>query len=74
LDPPPGFGQESKHSFEESLDANRVQFSVGRDLVLEPKQDGPPLNYFIYPYVEVDGQPFEGVEKEFSFREVVASN
>jgi transglutaminase-like putative cysteine protease len=55
-----------------SLDANRVQFSLGRDLVLEPKQEGPPLNYFIYPYAEVDGQPFENIEKEFSFQEVEA--
>ena len=30
----------------------------GRDLVLVPKQQGPPLNYFVYPYVEVDGQPW----------------
>ena len=56
-----------------SLDANRVQFSVGRDLVLQPKQDGPPLNYFIYPYVEVDGQPFDGVEKKFAYQDVKAS-
>ncbi len=53
-----------------SLDANRVQFSVGRDLTLQPKQDGGPLNYFIYPYVEVDGKPFESVEKKFSYREL----
>jgi len=55
-----------------SLDANRVQFTVGRDLTLQPKQDGPPLNYFVYPYVEVDGQPFDGVGKKFSFRDVPA--
>jgi transglutaminase-like putative cysteine protease len=53
-----------------TLDANRVQFSMGRDLTLEPKQNGGPLNYFIYPYVEVDGKPFEGVEKKFSYREL----
>ncbi len=52
-----------------SLDANRVQFSVGRDLTLKPKQNGGPLNYFIYPYVEVDGKPFEGIERKFSYRE-----
>ena len=52
-----------------TLDANRVQFSVGRDLTLQPKQDGGPLNYFIYAYVEVDGEPFEGIEKRFSYRE-----
>ena len=55
-----------------ALDANRLQFSVGRDLTLQPKQDGGPLNYFIYPYVEVDGRPFEGIEKKFSYHEVPA--
>ena len=39
------------------LDANRVQFSVGRDIALSPRQEGEPLNYFVYPYVEVDGRP-----------------
>ncbi len=56
-----------------TLDANRVQFSVGRDLVLQPRQAGEPLNYFIYPYVEVDGKPFEGVDKKFSFREAATT-
>ena len=60
----------SKHDyFFGTLDANRVQFSVGRDLELVPKQQGPPLNYFVYPYVEVDGIPFEKLEKSFAFRE-----
>ncbi len=34
-----------------------VAFSRGRDITLEPAQNGPPLNYFIYPYAEVDGAP-----------------
>jgi hypothetical protein len=38
--------------------------------MLQPRQDGPPLNYFVYPYVEVDRHPFEGAEKKFTFREV----
>ncbi|MGH9748103.1 MAG: transglutaminase-like domain-containing protein [Candidatus Acidiferrales bacterium] len=54
-------------------DANRVQFSVGRDVTLTPLQAGPPLNYFIYPYVEVDGKPFTQVTKKFSFRDVNAA-
>lgn len=37
------------------LDADRVAFTIGRDLVLEPPQQGEPLNYLIYPYVEIDG-------------------
>ncbi len=51
-------------------DDNRVQFSVGRDLVLNPKQDGEPLNYFIYPYVEVAGKGFPDVSTAFSFADV----
>jgi transglutaminase-like putative cysteine protease len=61
----------SKHDyFFGSLDANRVQFSAGRDLTLKPKQDGGILNYFIYPYVEVDGKPFESVGRKFSYRDL----
>ncbi|HVO61546.1 MAG TPA: transglutaminase domain-containing protein [Terriglobales bacterium] len=53
-----------------SVDANRVQFSSGRDITLSPKQDGPALNYFVYPYVEVDGKPYDKLDKQFSFAEV----
>ena len=51
-------------------DANRVQFSIGRDVMLSPAQAGAPLNYFIYPYAEVDGKTFTQVNKKFAFREV----
>jgi transglutaminase-like putative cysteine protease len=57
-----------------SLDANRVLFSTGRDLTLTPKQSGPPVNYFIYPYVEVDRRPLTTVDKKFSFRNLSASS
>jgi transglutaminase-like putative cysteine protease len=56
-----------------SIDANRVQFSTGRDITLSPRQDGPPLNYFVYPYVEVDGKPYDKLDKQFSFEEVQAA-
>ena len=47
----------------------RVAFSLGRDLVLEPRQAGDPINFFIYPYVEVDGKTgLAKVEKKFSFK------
>jgi hypothetical protein len=51
-------------------DDNRVQFTVGRDLTLNPPQAGAPLNYFVYPYVEVDGKEFSNVSNAFSFRDV----
>jgi transglutaminase-like putative cysteine protease len=56
-----------------SVDANRVQFTTGRDILLSPKQDGPALNYFVYPYVEVDGKPYDKLDKQFSFQEVKRS-
>lgn len=56
-----------------SVDANRVQLSTGRDIALSPKQDGPALNYFVYPYVEVDGRPYEKLDKQFSFKEARSS-
>ena len=55
-------------------DENRVEFSIGRDLSLNPKQGGDPLNYFIYPYVEVDGKPFTAVDKSFSYRDLTAAS
>jgi transglutaminase-like putative cysteine protease len=53
-----------------SLDANRVQFSVGRDLALNPPQNGDVLNYFVYPYVELDGKRDEHVTTHFAFRDL----
>jgi hypothetical protein len=58
---------EKRDYFFGSHDVNRMQFSMGRDLRLNPSQDGKPLNYFVYPYVEVDGQEFPNVALAFSF-------
>src|SRR5215213_3983789 len=53
-------------------DENRVEFTLGRDLVLAPRQRGEPLNYFVYPYAEVDGRAFTAIEKGFSYRDLSA--
>ena len=29
-----------------------------------------PINYFVYPYVDVDGKPLEGVTQTFTFRDL----
>ncbi len=50
-------------------DENRVEFTRGRDLTLKPRQAGPPLNYFVYPYAEADGQPLE-VAHTYTFADV----
>jgi len=49
------------------LERSAVAFSRGRDIVLNPPQKGKPLNYFIYPYAEVDGQPVK-VQWELSYQ------
>jgi transglutaminase-like putative cysteine protease len=56
-----------------NLTEDRVAFSVGRDLVLTPKQGGPPLNFFIYPYVEVGGKPLpnDKIKRKFNYRDIV---
>ena len=41
------------------LDSQRVQLSFGREVTLSPAQDGPALNYFGYPYAEVDGDALD---------------
>lgn len=61
---------EKRDYFFGSHDVNRVQFTMGRDLRLSPAQNGNPLNYFVYPYVEVDGQEYGNVSSAFSFTDV----
>jgi len=51
-------------------DDNRVQFSMGRDIVLSPPQQGEPRNYFVYPYVELGGREYPNVSNKFSFEDV----
>ncbi len=58
---------EKKDYFFGAHDDNRFQFTIGRDLELNPKQDGKPLNYFVYPYVEIDGKQYENISTSFSF-------
>lgn len=53
-----------------NLCENRIQFTKGRDIILQPSQAGPPINYFIYPYVEVDSKLHAGIVKKFSFRDL----
>lgn len=58
------------------LDADRVAFTTGRDLVMEPRQHGEPLNFLIYPYVEVNGKamPPEKIRNQFEYADVRAQN
>jgi transglutaminase-like putative cysteine protease len=55
-----------------NLTPDRVAFSVGRDITLVPKQAGKPVNFFIYPYVEIDGKeyPQAKIDKHVTFEDV----
>jgi hypothetical protein len=51
-------------------DENRLELSRGRDLRLVPPQQGPPLNFFVYPYAEVDGRPHEAIDRKLEYRDM----
>ncbi|MEJ2584271.1 MAG: transglutaminase-like domain-containing protein [Robiginitalea sp.] len=46
--------------------ANRIEFTRGRDLVLEPGPRNGPINFLAYPVMEVGGSPVR-VDTFFSF-------
>ncbi|MDE0959362.1 MAG: transglutaminase-like domain-containing protein [Planctomycetota bacterium] len=52
---------------------NRVTLSTGRDLTLVPRQAGPVLNYFVNPYLEINGRPSSNVSKKCFWNEIVES-
>lgn len=54
-------------------DDHRTLFTYGRDIRLSALQKGDPLNYFIYPYAELDGKPFSGLPSHFSLRDVLTA-
>jgi len=47
--------------------ANRIELSRGRDLIVEPGPASGPLNFLVYPVLEVAGKPVV-VKPQFSFR------
>jgi len=48
-----------------TLDMDRVTFTGGRDLMLDPAPAAGALNFFVYPYCEVDGKEFREYTKSF---------
>jgi transglutaminase-like putative cysteine protease len=71
VDASEGWKNPAKHDyFFGAHDVNRVFFTYGRDISLSSEQKGDALNYFIYPYAEVNGQPMKNLQTHFSFRDV----
>jgi len=50
------------------LPSDRVAFTVGRDLLLNPPPQAGPLNFAVYPYAEVAGKPVNSVPWTLHFR------
>ena len=60
-----------KEYFFGSICENRILFSRGRDILLNPVQKGERLNFFgPDPYIEVDNQPFDGFVRKIIYRAV----
>lgn len=61
--------KEYRDYFWGGIDAYRVVIAEGRDVVLNPRQAGAPLNTFGYPYAEIGGTPVDFYQpKTFVYR------
>ncbi len=49
--------------------ANRFQFTLGRDLKIDPAPASGPINYLVYPIVESNGDQI-AAEREFQFKRI----
>lgn len=47
--------------------ANRLELSIGRDIVVDPLPASGPFNYLVYPLLQV-GDELVAIEHEFSFK------
>ena len=48
----------------------RIVITEGRDIELNPRQEGDPLTFFIYPYAEADGAIVEDIRSHVSFEDL----
>lgn len=53
-----------------NLDPDRFDITTGRDLTLTPAQKEGPVNFFIYPYVEVDGKAYAETKIRLEYRDL----
>jgi transglutaminase-like putative cysteine protease len=61
---------EKRQLFYGTQPADRIHFTTGRDLRLGDDHLDRPLNYFVYPYVEVGGRAWrDEIDRSFAFRE-----
>jgi transglutaminase-like putative cysteine protease len=56
--------KEAREYFWGAWDPYRVQLALGRDVQLNPAQDGPPLNNFGYPFAQVGKHTLDWYQPE----------
>ena len=61
---------EKRDYFFGHIDENRVHLTSGRDIALKFAKDSKPLNFFIYPYAELNGLEFKDIDVEISYRDL----
>ncbi len=60
--------KEARRYFWGAWDPYRVQLAVGRDVQLNPAQDGPPLNNFGYPFAQIGKETLDWYQpKDFVY-------
>ncbi|NOY13580.1 MAG: transglutaminase domain-containing protein [Deltaproteobacteria bacterium] len=55
---------ELRDAFWGQVDPYRIRLSEGRDLQLNPPQQGPAINYLMYPFAQVGGKTLDWLEPE----------
>ncbi len=68
-----GYDQAKINYYFGNLDERRVTWSIGRDLILNPRQDGDPVNALPKAYVEIDGKVHpegKGWVRKLTYQEV----
>lgn len=61
---------EKKEYYFGNIGADRVTFTTGRDLELDPPNAAGPVNYLVYPYAEIDGKQHKSFRKEFRYKDI----
>lgn len=60
---------EKRDYFFGHIDANRFGVTTGRDIMLKNSRNQYTINFFVYPYVEINGSKFNDVDFRVSFKE-----
>jgi len=51
-----------------NIDEDRIRLTAGRDIILKEARDLRSLNFFVYPYAELNGQQFNDMDIELSYK------